>query len=327
MITKILKETQALVDKGEPFALATVVRAERPTSAKPGAKALITADGTLTGWIGGSCAEPTVRQEALKALIDGHPRLLRLCPPEALGIKSQEGVVEVALTCISGGTYEIYIEPQLVQPNLVVIGHLGTSEALVKLGKVLGYPVTVMGLEVNQERFPLADFVQDHIDFSQVKITSQTFIIVASHGNYDEDALVAALRTQAPFVTLVASPRRSEAILQYLHDSDLPEGWEARFKYPAGLDFGAETAEEIALSILGEIIQIRRQKQKETSLLVQESQKEKEDSFATDPICGMKVEKETARYTSEYSGKNYYFCAAGCKHSFDKDPENYIVKE
>src|SRR5512135_1346988 len=135
-------EVQNLRGRGEPFVLATVVRAEKPTSAKSGSKAVITEEGTLKGWIGGSCAEPTVKREAKKALQDGQPRLLRLCPPEKLGVAPQEGVIEIPMTCISGGTLEIYIEPQLAQPHLVVIGHLATAEALVRLGKGMGWRVS-----------------------------------------------------------------------------------------------------------------------------------------------------------------------------------------
>src|SRR5215510_753170 len=165
MQTDFYNKVTELRNTGNPFAVATVVRAEKPTSAKVGAKAIITEDGKLSGWIGGSCAEPTVKREAKKALQDGQPRLIRLCPPEKMGQAPQEGVIEIALTCISGGTLEIYIEPQLAQPHLVVIGHLATAEALVNLGKDLGWQVSLIGTEVTQERFPLADKIIDYADF------------------------------------------------------------------------------------------------------------------------------------------------------------------
>src|SRR6266508_5003141 len=252
-------QIQALHNTGNPFAIATVVRAEKPTSAKVGAKAIITADGTLSGWIGGSCAEPTVKREARKALLDGQPRFIRLCPSEKLGTAPQEGVIEIALTCISGGTLEIYIEPQLAQPHLVVIGHLATAEALVNLGKDLGWRVSLMGLDVTRERFPNADHIFDELDFSRLVINKNTYIVVASHGNYDEDMLVAALQSKAPYVALIASKTRANAILQYLRESNLTEEQITRLKYPAGLDIGSITPEEIALSILAEIIQRQRQ--------------------------------------------------------------------
>ncbi len=339
MTSDFIPQLQTLHQSGQPFAIATVVRAERPTSAKPGAKAIITEDGKLTGWIGGSCAEPTVKREAKKALQDGQPRLIRLCPPEKLGQMGQEGIMEIALTCISGGTLDIYIEPQLAQPHLVVIGHLATAEALVTLGKGLGWRVSLMGLDVSRERFPHADLVLDQLDFSQLAINGNTAIIVASHGNYDEDMLVAALLSPAPYVALIASKTRAAAILQYLHESDLADDQIHRLKYPAGLDLGATTPEEIALSILAEILQFRKkspiaanlqpfdQAQGKSPISDNSITNDELPTVALDPVCGMTVEIATAHFTSEYNGATYYFCAAGCKRSFDKEPEKYISQE
>jgi xanthine dehydrogenase accessory factor len=333
MHTDIYEEIHNLRTIGTPFVIATVVRAEKPTSAKAGAKAIITEDGTLSGWIGGSCAEPTVKREAKKALQDGRPRLLRLCPPEKMGGAPQEGVIEIALTCISGGTLEIYIEPQLAQPHLVVIGHLATAEALVRLGKDMGWRISLMGLEVTPKRFPQADQCFDHLDFSQVTITKKSYIVVASHGNYDEDMLVAALQSQAPYVAFIASKTRTNAVLQYLREANLTDEQIARLKYPAGLDIGSVTPEEIALSILAEIVQRHRQ------LPVTNPQSPVSNSLpsnlelpiaappapeALDPVCGMTVEIATAHFMSQYEGTTYYFCAAGCKRSFDKEPQKYI---
>src|SRR5262245_19571737 len=181
MQTDFYDQVQNQRQAGNPFVIASVVRAEKPTSAKLGAKAIITEDGNLSGWIGGSCAEPTVKREAKKALGDGQPHLIRLCPPEKLGQAPQEGVTEIALTCISGGTLEIYIEPQLAQPHLVVIGHLATAEALVSLGKDLGWRVSLMGLDVTRERFPSADQILDELNFSRVTVMKNTHVVVASH--------------------------------------------------------------------------------------------------------------------------------------------------
>jgi xanthine dehydrogenase accessory factor len=250
MHTDFYNQYKILSERGDPFVVATVVRAEKPTSAKAGAKAIIAEDGNLSGWIGGSCAEPTVKREAKKALQDGQPRLLRLCPPENMGQNPQDGVIEIALTCISGGTLEIFIEPQLAQPHLVVIGHLATAEALVRLGKTMGWRVSLLGLDVSGDRFSGADQIIEELEFSKLTITKNSFVIVASHGNYDEDMLVAALQSEAPYVALVASKKRASAILEYLDESNLSQGQISLLIYPAGLDFGAVTPEEIALSIL-----------------------------------------------------------------------------
>lgn len=329
MHTDFFNEYQEMRQRGEPFVVATVVRAEKPTSAKAGAKALITAGGVLSGWVGGSCAEPTVKREAKKALQDGQPRLLRLCPPEKLGQAPQEGVVEIALTCISGGTLEIYIEPQLAQPHLVVIGHLATAEALVRLGNAMGWRVSLLGLEVTRQRFPEADEIIDGLDLSQISINGNSHVVVASHGNYDEDMLVAALHSPAPYVALIASKKRAGAILQYLNEANLTSEQIARFKYPAGLDFGAVTPEEIALSILAEIVQRRRTPAAEASSVshLDLPLAAPPATEARDPVCGMTVEIATARFTSQYEGITYYFCAAGCKRSFDREPQKYVQAE
>ena len=317
-----LEKAHTLQESGQPFALATVVRAERPTSAKAGAKAIVTADGALTGWVGGSCAQPTVIREALKALLDGQPRFVRLCPPEKMGraADAQAGIIEVALTCISGGTLEVYIEPYLPRPHLVVVSHLPIAEALATLGKGLNYAVTVLGLDATPNRFPQADLVLDRLDFSQIRLTTQTYVVVATHGNYDEEALGWALDAGAAYVALVASPKRAEAVLQYLRETGVAEARLARLKCPAGLDIGASTPEEIALSILAEIVQLRRRTPDTPAQSETPTQTE-----AIDPVCGMTVEMATARYVAAHAGQTYYFCSAGCKRSFEKEPEKYLA--
>ena len=322
-----IEKIQTLWKAGKPFAMVSVVRAEKPTSAKAGARAIIEADGSLTGWVGGSCAEPTVIREALKALRDGQARLVRLCPPEERGQLPQEGVTEVTLTCISGGTLEIYIEPQLAQPHLVVVGHLATAEALVRLAKALDFRVSLMGLDASLERFPLADLVLDRLDFSTLDISPNTFIVVASHGNYDEDALDGALKTEALYVALISSKTRAKAILQYLQDSNLPTERVQQLKYPAGLDIGAVTPEEIALSILAEIVQFLHTPVDESLEVTEEVTLGAEAKEAKDPVCGMWVEIASARYVSQHEGKTYYFCNPSCQRSFEQNPGKYLMKE
>jgi xanthine dehydrogenase accessory factor len=320
----LFEKIHSLRTQGDPFVVATVVWVEKPTSARPGAKAVITGDGALTGWIGGSCAEPTVKREARKALEDGQPRLLRLCPPEKLGVRVQEGVTEVPMTCISGGTLEIFIEPLMAQPHLVVVGHLPVARALAAQGKGLGFYVTVVGLEADAQRFSQADRVLDTLDFSQLEIRPNAYIVVASHGNYDEEALLAALQSQAAYVALVSSKRRAGSIILYLKESGVPEQRLAQLKVPAGLDIGAATPEEIALSILAEIIQNRRSN---VRTFEPSNDLTMERLEARDPVCGMMVEIATARYVSEYNGQTYYFCAKGCQHSFEAEPERYLSGE
>jgi xanthine dehydrogenase accessory factor len=328
-------KAHGLQKSGQPFVIATVVRAEKPTSAKAGAKAIITADGTLDGWVGGSCTQPTVIRESLKALQDGQPRFLRMCPPEKLR-GEQSGVVEVVLTCISGGTLEIYLEPHLPAPHILAIGHLPVVEALSALAKDMHYAVTVVGENAAREQFPRADEVLEFdMNAANLRFTPQTYVVVASHGNYDEPALEAALDSDAAYVALVASKKRRDAVLEYLRGSGLSEEKLARLKCPAGLDFGAVTPEEIALSILAEIVQLRRQplgsaqgKSLISNLQLQHAASSAvEMADAKDPVCGMMVEIAGARYTAIHAGQVYYFCSAGCQRSFETTPEKYLVSE
>lgn len=322
---------KALRDEGQPYVMATVVRVEKPASARPGARAIITQDGNLTGWIGGSCTEPHVIQEAKHALQDGSSRLLRICPPEKLGLAPQEGVVEVQITCASGGTLEIYIEPRLAAPRLLVVGHQAVAQAISRLGKELDYSVTVIGEDASREHFPDADLLIQGLDFSRVGITPNTFVAIASHGNYDEQALEILLPSKAAYVALVTSKKRADAVRAYLRQSGIAEEALARLKYPAGLDFGAETPAEIALSILAEIIQFRRRGLPGITLEPEPAEAqmthEVEPESAVDPVCGMTVDIHTARYKTVYEGQTYYFCAAQCQHRFEKNPAEYLEQK
>jgi xanthine dehydrogenase accessory factor len=349
MLSDYLSRAHLLAAAGQPFVIATVVRAEAPTSAKAGAKAIVTADGVLEGWVGGSCTQPAVVRESLKALADGQPRFLRMCPPERMK-GNEPGITEVVLACISGGTLEIYLEPHLPAPHLLAVGHLPVVEALAALAKAMNYTVTVAGENATRERFPHADRVAE-FDAAQLTFTPQTCVVVASHGNYDEPALEAALRSEAAYVALIASRKRRDAVLDYLRGSGLTEAQLARLRCPAGLDFGAVTPEEIALSVLAEIVQLRRRGKPQvegspvrpagvqTSNL-QPSTPPLPDSIlamrasaqsvtagageAVDPVCHMLVEIATAKWKSEYNGQWYYFCAPGCQRTFDKDPEPFV---
>jgi len=314
----------------EPFAIATVVRCEKPTSAKPGAKAIITANGALRGWIGGACAEPIVRQEAMKALHDGKPRFLRIGPSVSDEVKSEAGVIEFLMTCHSGGTLEIYIEPVLPQPQLILIGESPVVEALVRLGRAINFFVVTIDPDATPERFAEADKILTELDLSQLKFTSQTYILVATHGKYDERALEQILATEAPYIAFVTSKKRGQAAIDYLREIGVPAEKLARIKFPAGLDIGAQTPDEIAVSILAEMVQIRRRPPsiKLPMLTVNAPQSApialvEIKGQTKDPICSMMVDIATARYTSIYEDETYYFCCAGCKQKFDREPEKY----
>jgi xanthine dehydrogenase accessory factor len=306
---------------GLPFATAVVVRAEKPTSARPGDKAIVTADSVMHGWIGGSCAQPTVIQEAMKALADGSPRLIRLSTdPESHS--PREGLLDLPMTCFSGGTLEIYIEPQLPLPRLMVVGSLPVAQALARLGKVMNYRVTAVDPDTGGAGMPEADEVITDLGQMAGRITPLTYVVVASHGRYDELALEQALRSKAAYVALVASKARSAAVLEYLQAQGVAETEVARLKYPAGLDIQAMRGDEIALSIMAEIVQRRRTAAEQLNVRGLLSPRPAE---AIDPVCGMTVLTEGAEHILEYEGQLFYFCCAGCKEAFAAEPARYLA--
>jgi xanthine dehydrogenase accessory factor len=300
-----------LQQRGRAFALATVVRCEAPTSAKPGAKVLIREDGSVRGWVGGACAEPVVVREALSALRDGRPRLIGLYGEGGRAPGRTEGMLEYGMTCHSGGTLEIYVEPYLPKPQLVLVGHGPVIESLAALGAAAGFAVSTLS-----EDTPTGELAQLSLD-------RRASVVVASHADTDEDALARVLETDAGYVSLVASRRRAAVIFERVKQRGTPPDRFGRLKAPAGLDIGAVTPEEIAVSILAEIIQHRRSENAvgvepepaAPAVLVRIESK--------DPICGMMVDSVTARFRSEFAERTVYFCCRHCKEMFDEDPERY----
>ncbi len=323
----ILEQAHDLRRAGTPFALATVVRVTRPASARPGAKALVQADGAINGWVGGSCAQPTVAREALAAMADGRPRLLCLVGVDGVAPERGEGVVVQPMTCHSGGTIEVYIEPFVPRPRLLLFGESALTQALAQIGAALRFDVAIVDPDATAERFPQADMVLSRLSDAAPLLSPRSYAIVATHGAYDEAALELVLASDAAYVALVASRRRAEAVVRLLRDAGLPEAQLARLRAPAGLDIGAAEPEEIALSIMAEIVQIRRQGVNQTAR--QEDAKVASAALVTaiDPVCGMTVEVATARHSAEHAGQTFYFCCPGCKRSFEREPEKYLVGE
>ncbi|MDR7484433.1 MAG: XdhC family protein [Armatimonadota bacterium] len=317
----LLARAQELQARGEPFALATVVRVERPASARPGMKAIVRADGTLEGWVGGSCAHPIVVTEGLRLLREGAPRLVRLSPG-ATDLPEQDGVIHHTMTCHSGGSLEIYIEPVLPPPRLLLVGETPLVRALAHLGRLAGFAVVTAeaGLETTR-REPTHDPEADHrlpLDRLRSTVTPDTYAVVATMGADDEEALEALVDTGAAYIGLVASRKRAEAVFAHLRGRGAGAEGVHRVKVPAGLDIGAVTPEEIAVSIMAEIIQVRRSRTRPATEVSREA-------VATDPICGMTVVIARARYTVEHEGVRFYFCSDHCRHTFERGPARYVT--
>lgn len=327
MSVDLIQQIYELNRAGESFAIATVVRVEKPISAKPGDKAIVKSDGTLQGWVGGGCAQDTVIREAKKVIREGEPRFLRLVGSGAVAEKS-EGVLEFPITCHSGGTMDIYVEPVLPRPQLIVLGNSPVAITLAKLATVLNFEVDVFDPMATREEFPEADMLSNELDLKSIAIRLTAFAVVATQGHDDELALEIAVRSSVPYIAFVASKKKFATRAEYLRERGVSDEEIARIKAPAGLDLGAVTPDEIAASILAEIIQVRRKQlapQRVEAAQAVTAVEEMIAAEAQDPVCGMTVEIAGARYVSEYGGVKYYFCAASCKSTFEREPEKFVA--
>jgi xanthine dehydrogenase accessory factor len=315
---EVIEVAAELSKRGEPFVLATVVWRRAPSSGKEGSTALITPDGRVRGWLGGACAEPTVIREALRALEEGTPRLLFLGPPEELEARGRQGLVTVPIACQSEGALEVYVEPVVPQPHLVIIGRSPAVATLAAMAGALGWRTVVVDDGGDPANYPAAGRVVTSVDMEQAAVTERSWIVVATQGHYDEDALERALATHAGYVGLVASRNRAQAVMGYLRDRGVSEEALARVHAPAGLDLGRVSHEEIAVAILAELVRDRAAGALERGVPAAIRQHE-----AIDPVCGMAVDVATARHRSTHDGRTYYFCSAGCRERFEADPARF----
>lgn len=322
----ILELAFQLTQASKPFVLATVVRCGRPTSAKAGSQAIIQNDGQVVGWVGGSCTQPVVISEATRVLREGgEPFILRLgtFDTEIQHSDAESGIRAFPMTCSSGGALDIYIEPHLPQPHLLLIGASPVINALEQFAPILDFTTTYL----------------DQADLSQTQIDERTYVLIASHGRYDEEVLAQALTSPAAYIGMVSSPRRAETVREYLRTSGIAEQSIARLKAPAGLDIGAVTPEEIAASIIAELINVRRcspgvdrgssgmheQVEATSAEEATSSSASATETTTIDPVCGMMVEIASARHTSRYDGREFYFCCPACKRQFEREPQRYLV--
>jgi xanthine dehydrogenase accessory factor len=324
---------------GRPYAFATVVAVARPTSARPGAHGIVHPDGSIEGWVGGSCAQPVVVREALHALADGQPRLLRLSKDSPAEGRRADGIIELVMTCHSGGTLEIYVEPNLPRPPLWVAGITPIAGALVELGTAAGFNVTVFDPIADAAAFPTAAAVRAETNVVALDPDVSPYIVVATQGQWDEEALAGALRRDAHYVGLVASPTRAAAVRTWLREeTGLADERLAALRAPAGMDIGAETAEEVALSIIAELIQVRRGRADFVASPGPATVAGEGAAFAAgpiapvpdeivlvDPVCGMTVEKDHARHIAEHDGTIYAFCSIGCRTRFVREPGAFLA--
>src|SRR5450755_5105668 len=237
----VLQEASDLARRGEAFALATVVWRQGPSSSQQGSRAIITASGELSGWIGGACAEPAVLREARQVIAEGVPRLLLLGTADQFGAAVPEGMTVVPISCQSEGALEVYIEPMLPAPSLVVIGHSPMAHKLAELARAIGWQATLVAGE----------------DFSTAAAGRSSMVVVATQGHGDEEILEQAAAARPSYLGLVGSAKRGAAVLGYLADRGVPQDQLDRVRVPAGLDLGRTSHREIAVAILAELVQLR----------------------------------------------------------------------
>ena len=326
----VLDRANRLKAAGQPFVLATVVRCEAPTSAKPGAKAIITPEGDIEGWIGGGCAQPAVIKTAKQALQDGQPRLIRISPER--NETTEAGVIDFGMTCHSGGTLDIFIDPVIARPALLIIGASPVAQALSGLARRVGFSVTAAFPGADRELFPEADRVVDGLEGIELATGVPSFIVVSTQGKRDEAGLEAALATGAQYIAFIASERKAQKLKAYLRERGHEGARVDAVTAPAGVAIGAVTPEEIALSVLAGVVQARRRGAGAVAAVAPPAEaaagaragQVPEPAEAIDPVCGMTVATAGAEFRSEHAGKNYYFCCGHCQHSFEKEPQKYL---
>jgi xanthine dehydrogenase accessory factor len=302
---QVMEQAAELERLGEPFALATVVWRQGPSSSQLGARAIITASGEVSGWIGGACAEPSVIRQAQQVITEGQPRLLLLGTTDQFGDAIPEGMTVVPIACQSEGALEVYIEPVLPAPHLIVVGRSPMAHTLTDLARVLGWRAEL----------------RDWAEFGAGAVTERSMVVVATQGHGDEEAIEQAVAARPAYVGLVGSRKRGTAVLGYLAERGVPQEQLDRVEVPAGLDLGPTTHSEIAVSILAELVRLRAAGQ--IPVVPAATPARTETTEAIDPVCGMTVAASPANRPLTQEGVTYYFCGAGCRRQFESDPASY----
>lgn len=305
------RRLQELAATREPFVTATVVRVQRPTSVEAGSVAIVLADGTVEGFVGGVCAEHSVRAYSMVALRDEQPVLLRIVPdpdresaPEGEEVSSEDGAVTVANPCLSGGTIEVFLEPAPPAPRVVVIGDTPIAGALARIGGELGLEmVAADGGDAEPAAGDLA-------------------LVVAAHGRDELDALRRALEANVPYVGLVASEKRGAGVIAELRDAGVREELLERIEVPAGIPIGSHAPGEVAVSILARIVSVRREAEGGAS----SAAAAQAAGVAVDPICGMTVAAVEGTPSVERDGETVYFCSEGCKMEFEAQEHASVAR-
>ncbi|MEM6359003.1 MAG: XdhC family protein [Bacteroidota bacterium] len=308
----------------EPYAMAMIVRRVVPSSGKPGDKAIITKKGEIHGWIGGGCTKGIVLKEAMAALEDRKPRLVSITPSP--DVQEVPGVTYYKMTCQSGGEVDVYIEPMIPTTHLVIFGRSHIARALSTIAKSTGYEVTVIANGADEDMFSKADQIVTLSEY-KAQTANNLVVVVCTQGDDDALSLEKAMELNAGYLAFVSSQKKANSIFMGLKRTGTSIDKLSAIKTPAGLDINAKTPEEVAISILAQIIQEKRSDQaSETFGLEMDTVDESafELDYYINPVCKIPVQRSSAKYVLEHKGEKVYFCCDGCKESFEKEPETYI---
>ena len=321
MDVSVLAEAVELTTQRVPYVLATVVWRRGPSSGRQGSKAVVLADGTVRGWLGGACAEPSVVRHARQCLETGQPALLFLGQSDELDGRSQEGVRSIAMACESEGALEVYLEPHRPEPQVVVVGRSPAVDALAEMAVALGWEAAIVDDGGNPDEHVRPEIVRTKLDLSDLGIDGATAVVVATQGHYDDLALEVALTRGAGYVGLIASDRRAATVLDHLRSRGAAAAELDRVHAPAGLDLGAVANAEIAVAVMADLVARRARGE----LVATGSGPAPLRVETTDPVCGMTVLVDDAKYHTVHEGADYWFCAPGCQRAFTADPQAFIA--
>jgi xanthine dehydrogenase accessory factor len=327
MLDQFIDTVQKLIKKNEHFATATVVRRDAPSSGKVGDKAVIDLRGNIMGWVGGGCVKGILIKEAEDAMKSGKARLVKI--GKNINNNKQNGVMEYKMTCQSEGTVEVYIEPILPKPHIVIIGKTEIARSLSKLAHACGYRITGVAHDANLQTFDKVDELITHVNLSEVKTTLYTNIIVCTQGEGDETALSEALKKESGFLGFVASRKKMISMHKYLTEIGFSDEKISSIKAPVGIDINAKKADEVAISILAELVAHQNKEGSQTAFEGFKSSNDVSTSntapaYYTNPVCGIPVDINNPKHIVEYNGEKVYFCCDGCKVKFDLEPQKYI---
>jgi xanthine dehydrogenase accessory factor len=325
-----------LRSEGKRFAIATVVSRKAPVSSHLGDKAIILEDGSIEGFIGGACSRDIIKKQALEVLNRERPRLVRISPdPLPVTSTGSHDEICVPMTCVSEGAVDVYIEPQLEKKQLLIVGASPIAIALAKQGKLQSYDVTMVcednqratlgfGLEGVQVNLLDVKALGGWLEALPIVRKGLLEAVVASMGHYDEETLILLAKAKPRYLGLVASRKRGATVLEFIKDSVEKEEV-SPIRSPAGLDISAKTPNEVAVSILAEMIQLRRMAASQRVVEELESLPMIQKQEAIDPVCGMTVDVATAKHRYEFEGTTYYFCCPHCRKKFVDNPQKYLA--